>query len=77
MVAADGRVVPVEVKAEHNLQAKSLKSYCKRYAPGVAVRCSMTPYHETHLPADAVTGTTLLDVPLWGIGELHSILVQE
>ncbi len=77
MVAADGRVVPVEVKAEHNLQAKSLKSYCKRYVPEVAVRCSMVPYRKTRLSADATTGTTLLDVPLWGIGELHSILVQE
>ena len=40
------KVVPVEVKAEENLQAKSLKAYCDKYAPEAAVRTSMSNYRE-------------------------------
>jgi predicted AAA+ superfamily ATPase len=32
-------IVPLEVKAAENLQAKSLKSYCSRYEPKYAIRC--------------------------------------
>lgn len=39
-------VLPVEVKAEENLQAKSLRNYVKEYTPGCAYRCSMSDYRE-------------------------------
>ncbi len=39
-------IVPVEVKAEENLHAKSLKAYCDKYKPALAVRTSMTDYRE-------------------------------
>lgn len=52
-------VVPVEVKAESNQQARSLKAYCQRYAPEYAVRISMRDYREeewlTNLPLYAVS----------------------
>lgn len=38
------RIVPVEVKAEVNLKAKSLKTYCEKYHPEFAVRTSMADY---------------------------------
>lgn len=40
----EDKVVPVEVKAEENLQAKSLRSFCKKYEPEIAIRTSMSDY---------------------------------
>lgn len=37
-------IVPIEVKAETNQQAKSLKVYCQKYQPEYAVRISMNNY---------------------------------
>lgn len=39
-------IIPVEVKAEENLHAKSLKAYCKKYNPAKAIRTSMSGYRE-------------------------------
>ncbi|MCD8300389.1 MAG: DUF4143 domain-containing protein, partial [Clostridiales bacterium] len=41
-----GYVIPIEVKAEDNLQAKSLKAYCQKYQPEIAIRTSMADYRE-------------------------------
>ena len=38
------RIVPVEVKAELNLRAKSLKSYRDKYNPDISMRTSMADY---------------------------------
>ncbi|MCC8049559.1 MAG: ATP-binding protein [Clostridiales bacterium] len=46
MVQKNGGIVPVEVKAEENLKAKSLKAYCDKYHPDYAVRTSMADYRE-------------------------------
>lgn len=40
------QIVPIEVKAETNQQAKSLKVYCQKYKPEYAVRISMNQYKE-------------------------------
>ena len=54
MVQKGKNVVPIEVKAETNLQSKSLKVYCKKYEPEYAVRTSTAHYMEqdklTNLP---------------------------
>lgn len=51
-------IVPIEVKAEENLKAKSLKAYCDKYSPNYAVRTSMSPYREqdwmTNIPLYAI-----------------------
>lgn len=39
-------VLPVEVKAEENLKAKSLKAFVEKYHPENAVRTSMSDYRE-------------------------------
>ncbi len=53
-------IVPLEVKAAENLQAKSLKSYCLRYKPKYAIRTSMSDYRKeewlTNLPLYAING---------------------
>lgn len=51
-------VVPVEVKAEENLRAKSLKIYCEKNKPAYAVRTSMSDYRKQEW---------MCNIPLWGI----------
>lgn len=38
------KIIPVEVKAELNLRAKSLKTYYEKFSPDLAVRTSMADY---------------------------------
>lgn len=52
------KIIPLEVKAEINLRAKSLKSYRDKYAPEVSVRASMADYKEHD---------GLVDLPLYVI----------
>ncbi len=40
------QIVPVEVKAEVNLKAKSLKTYCEKFRPEISVRTSMADYRK-------------------------------
>lgn len=58
MVQKGQNVVPVEVKAEENLRAQSLKVYCEKYKPEYAVRTSMSDYREqdwlTNIPLYAI-----------------------
>jgi uncharacterized protein len=62
LVQYSGKVIPVEVKAEENLQAKSLKSFCQKYSPSLAIRTSMSDYREeewmTNLPLYAINEIT-------------------
>ncbi len=61
-VISDGeRVIPVEVKAEVNLKAKSLKTYIEKYSPAVSVRTSMAGYKKEE---------RLLNLPLYTIEEI-------
>ncbi len=52
------RIIPVEVKAEENLQAKSLKAYCAQHKPEIAVRTSMSDYREQEW---------MINVPLYAL----------
>lgn len=51
-------IIPVEVKAEENLRAKSLKVYHEKYNPQISVRTSMADYRKddwlTNLPLYAI-----------------------
>ena len=53
-------IVPIEVKAEENVKAKSLKVYCEKFNPVYAVRTSMSPYRAqdwmTNIPLWAISG---------------------
>ena len=44
VVDSGEKVIPIEVKAEENLKAKSLKMYREKYDPAVCVRTSMANY---------------------------------
>ena len=58
LVQGKTSVIPIEVKAEENLKAKSLKAFCEKYQPSYAVRTSMSDYREqdwmTNIPHYAV-----------------------
>ena len=60
-------VVPVEVKAEVNLKAKSLRTYREKFAPPISVRTSMTDYSKEEW---------LLNIPLYAIGEIKDCLAD-
>ncbi len=51
-------VIPIEVKAEENLKAKSLKAFWEKHQPKYAVRTSMSDYREqewmTNIPLYAI-----------------------
>ena len=59
-------VVPVEVKAEVSLRAKSLKTYVEKFSPDVAVRTSMRDYKKESL---------LVNLPLYAIENLTKELI--
>ena len=54
-------IIPVEVKAEENLRAKSLKCFCEKYEPREAIRTSMSDYKQQDW---------LNNIPLWAIAAL-------
>ena len=56
-----GEVIPIEVKAEENLKAKSLKTFCQKYSPKTAVRTSMSDFRKQDW---------LINLPLYAISEL-------
>jgi len=51
-------IIPVEVKAETNLKAKSLKTFFEKFNPKTAIRTSMTDYKQEDW---------LLNLPLWAV----------
>lgn len=61
MIQKGKNVVPVEVKAEVNQHAKSLKAYCQKYKPVYAVRFSMKDYREEEW---------LVNIPLYAVCNL-------
>ena len=52
------QIVPIEVKAETNLRAKSLKTYRERFGPELSIRTSMADYKKADW---------LLNLPLYAI----------
>lgn len=64
VVQLKSNVVPVEVKAETNLQAKSLKVYMEKFKPNYAIRTSMADYKKTE---------NLVDIPLYAIENVNSL----
>lgn len=60
-------VIPIEVKAEENLRAKSLKAFCDKCNPKFAVRTSMSDYRKQ----DWMT-----NIPLYNIDRIRDYLEQ-
>ncbi|WEK37019.1 MAG: ATP-binding protein [Candidatus Pseudobacter hemicellulosilyticus] len=65
LIQVAGQVIPIEVKAAENLQAKSLKVYTDKFSPSTALRASMSTYRKK---------TWLTNLPLYAISELAAVL---
>ncbi|MCQ1528714.1 ATP-binding protein [Lutispora saccharofermentans] len=61
LIDTGGDIIPIEVKAETNLKAKSLKTYYEKFKPKTSIRTAMTDYKKED---------RLLNLPLWAIGSV-------
>ncbi|MBC3804637.1 AAA family ATPase [Acetobacterium fimetarium] len=62
LVDNGSNVFPIEVKAETNLKAKSLRTYHEKFSPKVSIRTAMTDYKQEDW---------LINLPLWAINTLQ------
>jgi uncharacterized protein YqfB (UPF0267 family) len=46
VIQLEDQIVPIEVKAEENLQAKSLKVFVEKFKPTTSIRTSMSAYRD-------------------------------
>ena len=67
-VQMDDKIVPIEVKAEENLQAKSLRLFVQKYNIKYAVRTSMSDYRDQNW---------MVNYPLYSVGNLNKYLTEE
>ena len=58
-------MIPIEVKSETNLNAKSLKTYREKFAPEISIRTSL---------ADFEINDGLYNIPLYMINKLDKII---
>ena len=63
VVDTGDKIVPVEVKAEVNLRAKSLKTYQEKFSPEVSIRTSMADYKKEEW---------LINLPLYAIDQIKA-----
>lgn len=61
------QIIPIEVKAEVNLKAKSLKVYKEKFNPEISIRTSMSDYKKEDW---------LINLPLYAIEETKNIVQQ-
>ncbi|MDY3979137.1 MAG: ATP-binding protein [Tidjanibacter sp.] len=64
VVQLNDKVIPIEVKAEENLKAKSLKSFNDKYKPELSIRTSMSDFRAEK---------NLTNLPLYAISELAKL----
>ena len=64
LLQINGKVLPIEVKAGENLQAKSFKFFCRKYSPEIALRTSLSEYREE---------SWMTNIPLYAIGTVAHI----
>lgn len=58
----EAAIIPIEVKAETNVRARSFKLFCEKYQPELALRTSMLRYHKEEW---------MTNIPLYGIETLQ------
>lgn len=65
IVQSDISIIPIEVKAEQNVKARSLAEYRKKYAPPVSVKTSMK---------DDISGKEVRYIPLYLIASMPALV---
>ena len=64
VVQYDGENIPIEVKAEENLRAKSLRVFHEKFSPKISIRTSMSDYRRQDW---------MINLPLYAISRLEDI----
>ncbi len=67
LIQFSGKIYPIEVKANENLQAKSLNVYNEKFAPSVCIRTSLSNYREQDW---------MINLPLYALSELQKLLMS-
>jgi predicted AAA+ superfamily ATPase len=65
LLDAENQIIPLEVKAEVNLQSKSLRAFKDKYNPKISIRSSMSDYKRE---------SWLINLPLYAIGNVADCL---
>lgn len=74
LLQTDYGIIPIEVKAERNLRAKSLRSFCSRYGNKFAIRTSMGCYHSSQNNPDNSFPYQVVDLPLFAISSIRDVI---
>lgn len=67
LFSCQNRIIPVEAKAGLNLHAQSLRVFCEKYSPKLAIRTSLKPFRRDGI---------LMNLPLYEIWNLKEILAD-
>ena len=65
LIQQEMQCIPIEVKAEENLRAKSLRAFCEKYKPEMAIRSSMSKFRKQDW---------MVNVPLYMLDQFLSTL---
>lgn len=65
LIQLEGYIIPIEVKAEENLKAKSLKEFVTKYNTEKNIRTAMTDYRKEDW---------LTNIPLYNIGNIEKLI---
>lgn len=76
VLAASGKLIPIEVKSGHNARLRSLHSYMDEAPHDVAVRIWSKPYRVDEVTTPAGKHFRLLNVPFYYVGVLDQILSE-
>ena len=77
LMQCNSAVMPIEAKAGVNVKAKSLKAYCEKFKPPMAIRASLVDYYRQSLNYSNDTGSyELLDIPLYALCRLEKEMAQ-
>ena len=77
IIQHDAELIPIEVKAETNLQAKSLKLFCRKFKSKKAVRLSLAHWSTQEMPiGDNEETCCLVNLPLFAAQQLTKAIEE-
>lgn len=68
IIELENNIIPIEVKAGVNLQAKSLKTFIKKYNSPINIRTSLREYKKEE---------NITNIPLYMIGNIKNIITKD
>ena len=71
LIEINNQIIPIEVKAADNVQAKSYRLFCKRYNPKAGIKSSLK-----NIAENLCERTQTISLPLYMLWNINSILSQ-